>query len=75
MVPDQPSQSLSTYLTDKCIMADQPDPSAPEPVYDPGVDPDYDPDALPGLDNPDEPVVEPGEPDDALSDKPTRAQA
>ena len=57
------------------MMAGQPDPHSPEPVYKPRLDLNYDPDALPGLDNPDEPVIEPGDPGIAPSDTPTSTQA
>lgn len=56
-------------------MARQSDPHFPKPVYNPRLDPNYDPDALPSLDNPDESVIEPGDPGDAPSDTPTRTQA
>jgi hypothetical protein len=54
-----------------------PDPYAPDPIREPDGTPlpDDQPESLPGPDNPEPPMIEPGDPGDAPSDTPTQTQA
>jgi len=51
------------------------DPYAPDPVRDPDGIPlsDNQPEALPGPENPEPPMIEPGDPGDAPSDTPAQS--
>lgn len=53
-----------------------PDPYGPDPIREPDTPlPDNQPESLPGPENPEPPVINPGDPGDAPSDTLTQTQA
>jgi len=52
-----------------------PDPYAPDPIREPDGTPlpDDQPETLPGPENPEPPMIEPGDPGDAPSDSPAQS--
>jgi len=52
-----------------------PDPYAPDPIREPDSTPlpDDQPETLPGPENPEPPMIEPGDPGDAPSDSPAQS--